>query len=459
MLKKLGSILLLTFFVIFFIANVNAEALTIQKKAINDVVAIELNIPTKYEITVTNKNSYDDYIDFVVLVNANITPEGKILVPAKQSKTIIGGILPLDRFKGNFMYEYYIRGEKSGATQDKMFIKMRPLSDILSVSMPQEITREDPIFPVQVVNKENINLSTVLVTVSSSAFTTMANAFIDANSNQTIDLPLDTGKLKTVEAGTYDFKLTFLLNNEYNYTIEKQIKLREFSNIVSESSTKRSFFGYTKTLTKKNNGNIKQLVTIELYQNPVEKVFSQFSLDSTSSEKSGSKTLFKWQRQIQPGESFVVVAKTDYTIPIVILALIIIAIVAYVIVKQKKVIVSKKALRVQTKGGEFASKIVLLARNVGNSEVGNITLIDRLPLTTQIYEKFGTVKPDKVEKHRLEWKFPSLLPGEEVVVSYIIYSKIKMLGTIELPRATFHCTNVKNKRLILNSNKIFVRAG
>jgi len=460
MVKKRSSLIFLSIFSLFCVSlllSTSAQAgVIITKQAVTDTVAVELTIPARYMVTVDNENGYDDSFEFVVLVNALITPQASILVPAGQPVTIEVGLLPLDRFRGNFMYGYYVRGARTQAVEDKMFVKVRPLKDILIMTIPAEFSREDSSLPIRIVNKENIDFGKVDFKFTSDALTAVATATIGPNSDQTINISLDTQRLKTVEAGNYNSKLILGLNNEYNYTIEQSVKLKEFSNIVTESSTKGSIFGYTKTITYKNNGNIKQIVTVKFpYRHFIEKIFTDFNIDPTTNIKTGA----TWQRQLELGESFVIVAETDYMVPILIIALLVVAVIAYILVRQKKVIVSKKAIKIRTKGGELAVKVITVIKNVSGSEVGNIMLVDRLPPTTQLYEKFGTVKPDKAEKHKLEWKFPSLLPQEEVVVSYILYSKMRMIGTIEIPQATLFFNDIKNKRHSVNSNKLFVMAG
>ncbi|MCX6741633.1 MAG: hypothetical protein NTX24_00440 [Candidatus Pacearchaeota archaeon] len=460
MVKKRFSLAFLSIFSLFCVSLLlltSVEAgVTITKQAVTDTVAVELTIPARYMVTIHNGNGYDDNFGFVVLVNAFITPKTSVLVPAGESVTTEVGLLPLDRFRGNFMYSYYVRGDKTQAVEDKMFVKVSPLKAILSITIPAEFSREDSALPIRIVNKDNIDFGKVDFKFTSDALTAVTTATIGPNSDQIINIPLDTQKLKTVEAGNYNSKLILWLNNEYNYTIEQSVKLKEFSNIVTESSTKGSIFGYTKTITYKNNGNIKQVVTVKFpYRHFIERVFTNFNIDPTTD----TKTEATWQRQLEPGESFVIITETDYMVPILIIALIIVAIIGYILVRQKKVIVSKKAIKIRTKGGELAVKIITVIKNVSGLEVGNLMLVDRLPPTTQLYEKFGTVKPDNTEKHKLEWKFPSILPGEEVVVSYVLYSKMRMIGTIQIPQATLFFNDTKNKRHAVNSNKLFVMAG
>ena len=73
--------------------------------------------------------------------------------------------------------------------------------------------------------------------------------------------------------------------------------------------------------------------------------------------------------------------------------------------------------------------------------VQQIQLIDRLPGMTQLYERFG-IKPDKIDHatRRLIWHIAHLNAGEERIYSYIIYSKVNIVGRFELPAAaaSFH---------------------
>ncbi len=438
----------------FVISLANAK-IVMTKEAVNDVVAVELTIPAEYRITVENPNPTADTIEFLVLTDNTILPK-QIPAPAKQSVTALVTFLPSYRVKYDFYYEYYIRNSRAESLKDYLFVKIRPLSEILTITVPEVIGRNDESFPVTIKNKQNINLGDVQVFIKSDPVTSETGILVPANSEQIANVPLTNTRIKVTEAGDYDFTIILQLNNEYNYTIQRSIKLKEYAEIVEETKSSFQFFGYKKTITRRNNGNINQLINVDYaYANFLERTFTTFDIEPT--DKTSEKAT--WQKQLAPGETFIIVSDTNYTVPIVIIALIIIAIVAYVIVKRHMVIVSKKAIRIRTKGGEFAVKIVLLLKNVSGHEVSNLTLVDALPLTTQIYEKFGTVKPDQQDKHRLVWKFPALLPGEEILTSYIIYSKIEMVGTIELPKAKLTFNDIKGKRHISDSNKLLVRAG
>ena len=54
-----------------------------------------------------------------------------------------------------------------------------------------------------------------------------------------------------------------------------------------------------------------------------------------------------------------------------------------------------------------------------------------------IYERFGGERPSRInEKAKtLEWDFDRLMAGEKRVLSYIIYSKVGVVGKFALPSA------------------------
>ena len=89
-----------------------------------------------------------------------------------------------------------------------------------------------------------------------------------------------------------------------------------------------------------------------------------------------------------------------------------------------KLTLKKKVSFVKTKGGEFALKVSVIAR--ARSYVENIKITDRLPGMVKLYERYGSIAPDRVDNknRRVEWDIESLGQGDERMFSYIIYSKI-----------------------------------
>lgn len=431
-------------------------AFSFEKTTITDVVAKELSIPARFNLTINNTNIYDDHFLLYSLIDLKITPISPIFIPARQAVTVELKALPLRWLKerGLHSMEYYIKGLKSGYTTDTVLVKVLPLKEIIDVIAPATISRDDTKLTIEVINKENIDLKEAQVSLSSELFSATKNITIAPKSKQNITLDLNPTALKVAKAGSYPVKVIFFLNNEYNHTVEVPIILQEYSNIATEESSKLKFFGFTKIIKKKNEGNVPKLVTIEVVKSRFERVFSSFSIPPTSEQQALIITTLSWQQELEPGETLEVQIDTDYTIPTLILIALIVAIVLLYLAKRPRVIVKKKAIRLHTKSDEFALKIIVFVKNIGK-EVQSVTLTDRLPHMAKLYEKFA-VKPDKVELPRLEWNFGSLASNEERVVSYIIYSKIMPVGSIELPQASVHYTDYKEKRRVSYSNKLFV---
>jgi hypothetical protein len=160
-----------------------------------------------------------------------------------------------------------------------------------------------------------------------------------------------------------------------------------------------------------------------------------FNIAPTRKESNGFTNNFIFNAQVAPGQSLDVIAKSDWWILIGIIVEIIL--IWYLIDKyiRNKLVLRKTVSFVRTKGGEFALKvnIHLKARDF----VEKIKLIDRLPPMVKVFERYGAFAPDRVDEknRRIEWNISALGRGEERTFSYIVYSKVGVMGKFELPMA------------------------
>lgn len=448
------SILALLFAMFFAISALNVSAFSFEKTPIHDVVASELSMPATYNFTLVNTGG-EDYFKVYSLVNIKTLPLTPFLVKSLETYNFVMGVLPLERAdqKGKFAYGYYIKGEKEGAVQDLVELKVLPLKNIIALKVI-DIARDDSAMGLNVSVPENIDLGNATISIDSELGKISKTDSMPVKGSKIINIPF-TGDIKTKVAGKYPVKVTFYLNNEYNYTVELNATVTEISTITSSETVQRGFFGFKTIVTKKNDGNTIKLVTAELTKNRFERAFTSYNLAPTSESRNTWSIKQTWEKELQPGESLIVEASTDYTIPIIILALLIISTISFIIVRRPRIIVRKKAIKMQTKGGEFAVKVILFAKNI-SQEAKEVTMIDQIPGVTTLYEKFGAAKPDKIEGSRITWKFGTVLPGEEIVVSYVIYSKVRPVGTMVLPEAVVHYLNQRDRRRYAGSNRVLV---
>ena len=70
--------------------------------------------------------------------------------------------------------------------------------------------------------------------------------------------------------------------------------------------------------------------------------------------------------------------------------------------------------------------------------VERVNIVDRLPPLVKIYERFGKEEPSKVDSanKRIEWNYEKLEAGETRILTYIIYSKVGVVGRFALPSTT-----------------------
>ena len=465
--KKINLFYIITFIallsIVFLFSTtiIAAEDLEVEVVPIYDVVAMEeVNIPAKYVLTVKNSYSYDETCRIYTLLEADIQPEDSFSVLAGDEKSIDVSLLLLAPLKetcgeGRCSVHYYFKGETTGIFEKGFLVDVLPLERIINIKVPISITREDSLLIFNISNKKNIDLGEVKFTFNSDFATTEKDLTLAPNASYKVELDLDPGELKTLKAGDYEVEFKFFINNEYEHIVKKIITLEEFTNIETTELTKFKFFGFTKTITKKNAGNTPKFITIEVIKNKFEHAFTSSDITPTSEKSSGAVMIMRWQRELEPGESLSVDIYTDYTIPTIILILIIIVAVTIYLIRRPRVLVKKKAFRIKAKGAEFALKIVLLVKNVGQ-DIKSVKCMDRLPRIVKIYEKFGAIKPHRIEKDSLAWNFGDLMPGEEKIVSYIVYSKVLPVGTITIPQAVVKYTDMKDRRKTSLSNRLLV---
>ena len=120
----------------------------------------------------------------------------------------------------------------------------------------------------------------------------------------------------------------------------------------------------------------------------------------------------------------------------------------------ERIVIKKKAVKARTSSGDFVVKVVTTIKNNGE-DAKDVKLIDKLPVLTNIHERFGVIKPDEVEKDKLIYNIGNLNKGEMKLFSYIVHSDVKVLGKRVIPRATAHYT-IGNERKTSFSNEVFL---
>ena len=451
------SLLFLISFLSPLIVAQEYDAITIQEKnIINDVIVKELNIPAEFELKIRNNQLSADNFEIYSLLDVILTPLGTFVIESSTVKTIKVTVMPRSKEEGRFGITYYILGENAGpeqAKQDSLVIEVSSFSDVVGINIPKTIDRERTELTFKISNPENIDFGKGTVVVESDFFDLERD--IDLSPGVSQEIKIDLKDLQGLDAGDYTIKFKFTFDDHGEVIAEREVKLIEVIKITESDFKRTGLLSYTRDIIKKNDGNVEQYVRLEISQFILEKIFSRYNIEPDDSYYSGLMYVAVWQRELKTGETLEIKATVDYTIPVLILIALILVYVGLQIAKRPRIILRKKVVKVRTKGGEFALKIILIVKNIG-SIAEDVSIVDRLPMSAKIHEKFSVIKPDKIEGNRLMWKFEKLMPGEEHVLSYVIYSKVILIGKIHIPRAVAHHTDVKGKRKISYSTKLYV---
>ncbi len=218
-------------------------------------------------------------------------------------------------------------------------------------------------------------------------------------------------------------------------TIEGTLYLGEKKGITSLED-ESGLLIQTQTITKVNAGNVVENVQIEIEKNIFSRLFTSFNQEPALTQRNGMIIEYIWIKdKLKPTESYMVKATTNYVLPFLIIVVLALVIIGYLRFSKTKLEIEKSVAPVKTKGGEFALKVTLSLK--AKQEIENVTLIDKVPSIVKIYKKFGTVKPDKIdaESRRVHWNIGNLEAGEERTFTYIVYSKVGIVGKFSLPRA------------------------
>ena len=448
---RVFSFIFVLFFALSFVsADFNLEVEKVDKGA---VIISELNNPAVYEFVITNPTD-QDMAEIYSLVGVSMAPKGTFLIPAGTSKLEVRAYPGKEfrRLDGYYSFEYQIRGLNKGIFKDKLGFRVVSLKEALSFSDIKIHPNEENV-DITVKNNVNTYLENVEIKITSPFFDNAAKINLGPFEEVKVPVSIMKDKIKRLAAGQYFMKVSvdiddamveFKKNIDYLETEGTSVVEKTNGIIIRETS-----------ITKKNEGNTPVTVSIVISKDVLSRLFTTFSMDPMKTERKGLIVNYAWEKDIGPGDSFSASSTTNYTFPFIMLILIIVVAFLARLYTMTSLKLNKKISFVKTKGGEFALKVIISIKAV--KHVDNIQVVDRLPMMTKLYEKFGR-SPDRIDEasRRLFWDIPRLNKGEERVFSYIIYSKVRAVGRFELPPALAVFEKNGEQHEVLSNRAYFV---
>ncbi len=411
---------------------VQTSALQITPKYPTNIIIRDFNssIPLTLNITNATPGTYNLY----TLADISIQPSDTFQInddPFQKTFTI----KPNSNLKleGNYAFTYTLNQRGIEKYEKKFLLKLLNLEDIIEISS-ESIDPESGQVSFYVQNKKPVSLTNLTATFSSILFNVTTTFDLKPNERFIIPVKVDKSKLAKTPAGVYIIN-SYFQTDKGEKTIKGTLYLGEKKGITSIEDTS-GFLIQTKTITKVNSGNVVENIQIKIKKNIFSRLFTTFNIEPTLTERNGIIVDYTWIKgRLNPAESYIIKSKTNYVLPFFIIIVLILIIMGYSRFSKTKLEVRKSVVPVKTKGGEFALKVTLSLK--AKQKVENVTLTDKIPSIVKIYKKFETVKPDKIDAatRRIHWNIGNLEAGEERSFTYIVYSKVGIVGKFSLPRA------------------------
>jgi hypothetical protein len=435
MIKKSSGVLLSVILAFVLINSILVSAsLEIKKETVSSMAVKELNWPAIFNVKIKNLGPSDTF-HIYSLVGIDMDPKENFSIASGETKEIVLKAypsLPLRASPDYYSFVYKIAGENSGITNDEMAISIVNLKDAFTFT----VDNLDPASQKAIIhfdNKAGHSYSNIKLELSSLFFTKNADFSLGPYEKKTFEVAIDKEKARELVAGPYivNGKITTGGVNTLASTI---VKFDEMPGIETKDS-QSGFILVKREIQKINQGNVNADVSVLITKDLFSSIFTSFNVPYTRKETQGFRTSYIFGEKLAPGKTLNVVASTNWWILIGILFAIIL--IYYFADKyiRNKLVLTKRVTFVHTRGGEFALKVTIYAK--ARDFVEKIRIIDRLPPMVKLFERYGAVAPDRVDEknRRMEWNINGLSRGEERVFSYIIYSKIGVMGRFELPPA------------------------
>ena len=432
MIKKelvLGLVLML------FVSFSSALSLEVSSDAISDTIINDAGDSAVFEFSIKNNGNYGKF-EIFTFERFDLEPNEFSLL-AGESTNLKVKFYPRDTLKenvGSLKVPVFFR-EVSGSetVQKDIFIELVDFDNAFDLKA-ENVNPEADALTLTFYNIEDISYSNIKLLFSSNFFKDRdAEISLGPFEKKVFSIPISKSDFKQLVSGTYSIRAKYTIDGRTS-EIEAPVKLLENSGL-SVTEENNGFIVNVKTINKHNEGNIPVVADIAVSKNIISRLFTSFSVDPQRVERDRFNVDYFWQKELGPDESLSVKVTTNWIFPLVILVFVIAILYLFNLYTSSNVIVQKKVSFVKTKGGEFALKVTLKVK--ARKFVQKLALYDRLPPMAQLYNQYGDSPKDfNKASGKLQWDIGYLGDGEERVFSYIIYSKMKVIGKFELPSAT-----------------------
>ena len=432
MKKRTFSLLLI--FAVFLLPLTQAINLDVEKQSSNEVMILGINDPAIFSLKIKNLGEGNNF-QFYNLLGFSMAPKGTVYFNQGDEKNIELMIFPREdfNFKGLYTFKYFIRGEDGDEISKKLTLNVMNLEDVFEIGSG-EINPESNSLEIYIENNADFNFDLVDAKFKSAFFEFEETFSLNPKERKNFEIILEKEDFEKLVAGFYTLSSEVNVDGK-KIDLENVIKFVE-KGILTTSKKDYGLLINTQLIEKKNDGNTITGTETIIKKNIISRLFTNFSPEPDIVEREGFNVNYTWVNELSPGEILKITVKTNWLFPLFVILFLVLAVVLAKQYSRTDIEMRKKVSFVRTKGGEFALKVTIFIK--AKKYVERVNIMDRLPNLVKIHEKFGGEKPKRINEKtkRIEWDFEKLEIGETRILSYIIYSKIGILGKFALPTAT-----------------------
>jgi hypothetical protein len=373
-----------------------------------------------------------DSFNIYNLLGFVMNPTNPVQINQGETKNVAVTIYPRSNlaYNGYYIFNYIIQDSQGNQLPQSLSFQMINLQGAFQVGA-SEINPQSDSVTIYIKNLVNFNFDNVTAQFNSPFFILNQQFSLAPFEQKQFEVNLNKNDFKSLLAGFYTLSAQVTAGGG-NATVQGSIDFSK-QNILNTSENKYGILISTDVIQKINEGNTIADSQTVIEKNIISRIFTTFNPTPDSAERHGLSIDYIWENQIQPGDTLTITARTNWFLPLIVVVFI--AAIVFFVVQFSKTALSlnKRVSFLRAKGGEFALRVTVVV--TARKFIEKVTVVDRLPFVAKLYEKFGAERPTRVDEksRRLEWHFDRLMPGESRVLSYIIYSKVGVLGRFALP--------------------------
>lgn len=427
-MKKL---LISIIFLLLVLPMISAVDLTVQKLSSNEVLVPDLGGYVNFDLQIKN-NGPDDNFQFYNFLGFRMFPIGTIPIAYGETKNIELKVTPIDGIdiRGSYSFEYYIKGQDGTAQKEKLTFRISDLDGAFAIGS-SSFDPESNSIDLYLENLLSFDFGNISAKFSSPFFDVTKELSMSPMNKEAFTIELNKADFKKLIAGFYTINADISVGDR-STSVEGVINFEE-KDIIKKETKNYGFIINTQIIKQSNEGNVVVPSESIINKNIISRLFTNFSPEPDSVQRQGFSVYYTWVQDIKPGEDFEIIAKTNWLYPLIIMILLVIIIALVKKYSTNTVVLKKRVSFVKAKGADFGLKVSILVK--ARKYVESVNVIDRLPPLVKVYERFGSEKPTRVNEgaRKLEWDFEKLEEGETRILTYIIYSKVGVLGRFALP--------------------------